>query len=79
MRRQAYKPQAVKRVYIPKDGTDKMRPLGIPSFEDKIVQDVISGILTEIYEPIFLDTSYGFRPERDCHDALKALNSIIGT
>ena len=79
MRRQAYKPQAVKRVYIPKDGTDKMRPLGIPSFEDKIVQDVISGILTEIYEPIFLDTSYGFRPERDCHDALKALNSIIET
>lgn len=79
MKRQAYKPQAVKRVYIPKDGTDKMRPLGIPAFEDKLVQAVISGILTEIYEPIFLDMSYGFRPGRSCHDALRKLNSIIET
>jgi RNA-directed DNA polymerase len=79
MKRQAYKPQPVKRAYIPKDGTDKLRPLGIPAFEDKLVQDVISGILTEIYEPIFMDMSYGFRPGRNCHDALKALNNIIET
>jgi len=79
MKRQAYKPQPVKRVYIPKEGTDKMRPLGITAFEDKIVQDVISGILTEVYEPIFMEMSYGFRPERGCHDALRRLNSIIET
>lgn len=79
MKRQVYKPQPVKRTYIPKDGTDKVRPLGIPAFEDKIVQDVINGILTEIYEPIFMDMSYGFRPGRNCHDALKALNGIIET
>ena len=54
-----------------------MRPLGITAFEDKIVQNVISGILTEVYEPIFMDMSYGFRPERGCHDALRSLNSII--
>lgn len=79
MKKQAYKPQPVKRVYITKDGTDKLRPLGIPSFEDKIVQDVISGILAEIYEPIFKDMSYGFRPGRSCHDALRELNSTIVT
>lgn len=77
MKRQAYKPQPVKRIYIPKDGSDKQRPLGLPAFEDKIVQGVISGILTEIYEPIFLDMSYGFRPGRSCHDALRSLNATI--
>jgi RNA-directed DNA polymerase len=79
MKRQAYKPQPVKRVYIPKDGSDKTRPLGISAFEDKIVQGVISGILTEIYEPIFLEMSYGFRPGRNCHNALRSLNRIIET
>lgn len=79
MKKQAYKPQPVKRVYIPKDGSNKMRPLGIPALEDKIVQGVIGKILTEIYEPMFLDMSYGFRPGRNCHDALRNLNTIIET
>lgn len=79
MKRQAYKPQPAKRVYIPKIGSDKLRPLGIPSYEDKLVQDVIAQMLTQIYEPEFLDFSYGFRPKRSCHGAIKALNSVIMT
>ncbi|MGE5529907.1 MAG: group II intron reverse transcriptase/maturase [Patescibacteria group bacterium] len=79
MKRQAYKPQPVRRSYIPKPGTDKKRPLGIPSYEDKLVQDVMARILNAIYEADFLDCSYGFRPGRGCHDALRELGRLIET
>ena len=77
MKRQAYKPQLAKRVYIPKPGTDKKRPLGIPAYEDKLVQAALAKILNAIYEQDFMECSFGFRPNRGCHDALKLLNKIV--
>lgn len=69
MKLEQYYPQSAKRIYIPKKNK-KMRPLSIPTFKDKLVQEVIREILESIYEPIFQDTSHGFRPQRSCHTAL---------
>jgi retron-type reverse transcriptase len=76
LHQRSYRPHPVRRVEIPKeDGT--MRPLGISCTEDKIVQELTKRILESIYEPVFLDTSYGFRPGRSCHDALRQLNHEV--
>ncbi len=77
MKSQSYKPQPVRRVNIPKEGSNKTRPLGIPSYEDKLVQDVLRQMLNVIFEPNFMNFSYGFRPNRSQHDAIKALNTNI--
>lgn len=77
MKSMSYRPTPVRRTYIGKPGTSKKRPLGIPEHEDKVVQRAISKILNAIYEQDFLDSSFGFRPKRNCHDALKILNHYI--
>jgi group II intron reverse transcriptase/maturase len=76
MKAKRYRHQPIRRVSIPKEG-GKTRPIGVSAFEDKLVQDVVREVLEAIYEQDFLDCSYGFRPKRSAHDAIRTLDRIV--
>jgi RNA-directed DNA polymerase len=77
LRTHRYQPQAVRRVYIPKPGTNDTRPLGIPTVRDRAVQAAIVNVIEPIFELEFAEHSYGFRPGRGCKDGLRRVDGLL--
>ena len=72
-----YQPQAIKRQWIPKDGSGKLRPIGIPTVRDRVAQTALLNVIEPIFEQGFAEQSYGFRPNRGCKDALRRVEELL--
>jgi RNA-directed DNA polymerase len=77
LRKRQYAPQPVKRVWIPKLGSKELRPLGVPVVEDRVVQTAVRNVIEPIFENIFAEHSYGFRPRRGAKDALRRVDQLL--
>ena len=73
----SYRPQSVRRVHIPKPGTNQTRPLGIPTVRDRVLQAAVVNVIEPIFEREFAEHSYGFRPGRGCKDALRRVDALL--
>jgi RNA-directed DNA polymerase len=77
LREGSYRPQAIRRQWIPKPGSNEKRPLGIPTVRDRVVQAALLNVLEPIFERDFAEQSYGFRPNRGCKDALRRVEELL--